>query len=149
MKKLCESICQCSREYLKKGEWFPPLLARLSVGWIMAESGWGKFQNLPKIVEFFSGLGIPAPQFQAPFVAGVELIGGICLILGLFTRLVSVPLSITMGVAILTAKREDISGISDLFDMSEYLYIVLLLWLIFAGAGKLSVDFLLKKRCQS
>jgi putative oxidoreductase len=130
-------------------DWFPGLLSRITVGWVMAESGWGKFQNLPKVVEFFQSLGIPAANIQAPFVAGVELVGGILLILGLLTRLISIPLSITMIVAILTAKREDITAFSDLFGLSEYLYIVLMVWLIFMGPGKASLDQILKNKCAS
>lgn len=145
----CKVFCEKSEAALQKSDWLPPLLIRLSVGWVMLESGWGKFHALDKVTEFFASLGIPAASLQAPFVAGVELIGGICLILGIFTRLVSIPLLITMVVAILTAKRDDIGSFSDLFGFSEYLYILLLLWLIYRGAGTFSLDHILKKKCQT
>jgi len=51
-----------------------------------------------------------------------------------------------MVVAILTAKFKDITEIGDLFGMSEYLYIVLLIWLIVKGAGLLSADHVLAKK---
>src|SRR2546430_426102 len=104
LKKICTDCTQC----LTKIDWVPFLLTRITVGWIMVESGWGKLHNLPKIVEFFQSLGIPGASFQAPFVAGVELVGGILLILGLFSRIAAIPLSITMVVAILTAKRDEL-----------------------------------------
>ena len=131
---------------LSKGSWFPVLLARLSVGWVFIESGWGKLHNLPKVIEFFQSLGIPAPEFQARMVAFTELGGGFCLCVGLFSRLASIPLTATMVVAILTAKRADINSMSDLFAMEEYLFILVFLWVIFSGPGKASLDALLARR---
>ena len=57
--------------------WLPPSVARLTVGWVFLQSGWGKLQNLPKVVGFFTELGIPAPQFQAP-LAGSSLGWRLC-----------------------------------------------------------------------
>lgn len=143
-KKCIESCGVC----LSKVEWLPALLTRVTVGWIFLESGYGKFRNLPNVVQFFTDLGIPFPQIQAPFVAGGELVCGGLLLLGLLTRLASVPLICMMVVALLTAKKEEIASFSDLFGMSEYLYIVLLVWLAFRGAGRFSVDQLCcKKHC--
>jgi putative oxidoreductase len=51
-----------------------------------------------------------------------------------------------MAVAIATAKRGDIHEVSDLFALSEFLYIVLLAWIATAGPGALSVDRLLADR---
>ncbi len=130
----------------EKIRWAPALLARITMGLIFVQSGWGKFNHLPKVVEYFSSLGIPAPQLQAPFVTGVELVGGVLLFLGLGTRLISFPLIGTMVVAILTARREDLTGVGALFGMSEYLYIVLFFWLIVEGAGPVSLDHRLFKR---
>ena len=50
-----------------------------------------------------------------------------------------------MVVAILTAKRGDIHELGDLLFMPEFLFILLLLWLIVRGAGALSVDHLLAR----
>src|ERR1043165_5704200 len=121
----------------------PLLVARLSVGWVMVESGWGKLHSLPQVVEFFRTLSIPAPELQAPVAAGSELLFGATLMLGLFTRLSAIPLAVIMTVAIITAKREDLNGFSDLFGFIEYLYIVLLLVLLVRGGGAWSVDRLL------
>jgi putative oxidoreductase len=133
----------------EKLSWLPPLLARITVGYIFIESGWGKLHNLSKVIEFFTQLGIPAPQIQAPFVATVEFVCGLLVFLGAFTRLASVPLIGVMIVAIWTAKLNDISGVSDLFATSEYLYILLLLWLAIAGGGSVSVDrFICRKSHQ-
>ena len=129
--------------------WLPPSVARLTVGWVFLQSGWGKLQNLPKVVAFFTELGIPAPQFQAPLAATAEFACGALLLVGLFTRVATLPLIATMVVAILTAKKADIHELSDLFGMGEYLYIALLLWLGAYGAGPISVDALFARRLDS
>jgi putative oxidoreductase len=132
----------------EKTDWIPPLLARLTLGVIFAESGWGKLHNLPKVVAFFTELGIPAPSLQAPFVAGVEFVGGLLIFIGLFTRFAALPVSATMLVAIATAKMGDVHSIGDFVGLSEVAYFVLLMWLAWAGAGKVSIDGLLGRRNQ-
>src|SRR5215813_12293090 len=102
--------------------WLPPTLTRLTLGYVFIESGWGKLHNLPKIVAYFGELGIPAPQFQAPLAAGTECVCGVLLLLGLATRLASLPIIGVMIVAIITARRPDLHGLSDLFGLIEYLY---------------------------
>jgi len=129
--------------------WLPPTVARLTVGWVFLQSGWGKLQNLPKVVAFFTELGIPAPRFQAPLAATAEFVSGALLLVGLFTRVATLPLIVTMVVALLTAKKADIHELSDLFGMGEYLYVALLLWLGAYGAGPISVDALFARRLDS
>lgn len=124
-------------------QWLPPTLARFTLGWIFLWSGWGKLHNLDSVIEFFGSLGIPHPELQAPFASATELVCGALLLAGLFTRIASVPLIVTMVVAIVTAQRENVAALGDLFGLAEYLYIVLLLWLGIAGGGPLSVDHLL------
>ncbi len=128
-----------------KLEWLPPTLARLCVGWVFVQSGWGKLHSLPQVTEYFRSLGIPAPELQAPFAAGTELVCGALVLIGLLTRLSSVPLIITMVVAIATAKKADLHGLDDLYGFIEYLYILLLLWLGVAGPGPISVDRIASK----
>ena len=129
-------------------QWLPGLVARLTLAGIFIPTGWGKLHHLDKVAEFFASLGIPAPHLQAPFVASVEFLGGILILLGLCTRLVSIPLMGTMVVAIITAKWHDIAELSDFLSLSEYLFMLLLLWLTIKGPGALSLDALFfKKNC--
>ena len=120
--------------------WLPPTLARVAVGVVFIGTGWGKLHNLDKITGFFTELGIPAPAFNAVLVSSAELVCGALILVGLLTRLASLPLIVVMSVAILTAKRGEIGGLSDLLGFVETLYIVLLAWLATAGAGPLSLD---------
>src|SRR5438067_13775731 len=94
--------------------WLPPTLARLAVGVVFAGTGWGKLHNLDKITAFFTDLGIPAPGFNALMAASAELVCGVLILVGLFTRLAAIPLMVVMLVAIVTAKRGEVGGVSDL-----------------------------------
>jgi putative oxidoreductase len=131
---------------IDKVSFLGPLLARITVGVIFAASGWGKLHNLEKVTEFFASLKIPMPGANAAFIGSLEFIGGLLLIIGFLSRLMSVPLLATMGVAIITAKREDISGVADLLRLSEWSYLVFFAWLAVAGPGRASLDHYLAPR---
>lgn len=78
---------------------------RIAVGIIFAAHGWQKFSGgLDGVAQFFGNVGIPLPEVFAFIVAFVELVGGIGLILGFFTRYWALLLSIVMIVAIFTVK---------------------------------------------
>ena len=61
----------------------PFLLAiRLYWGWQFWQSGTGKLADISKVTDYFTSLGIPFPHFNAYFIAYLEAVGGILLILG-------------------------------------------------------------------
>jgi putative oxidoreductase len=128
-----------------------PLLTRLFVGQAFFLTGRGKWQHFENTVTFFTELGIPFPQANAAFVASLELVGGICLIVGLLTRLMSAGLLSTMVVALLTADRErfweSLQPASDIgpADVSAFVFLAFLLWLTLYGPGAVSLDALLKR----
>lgn len=122
--------------------WLPPTIARIAVGWVFVTTGWGKLQDLAPVVQFFTDLGIPYPEIQAPFVASTELVCGALLLVGLFTRAAAVPLICTMIVAIATAQWPQVETLSGLLGLVETLYIVLFVWLAVMGPGPLSLDAL-------
>jgi putative oxidoreductase len=115
----------------------------VTLGVLFASTGWGKVHNLDKVTEFFMELGIPAPAFQATMVSFVELIGGALLLVGLASRLAALPLMASMAVAILTAQREQVHGLPDLFGLVEWTYLALLLWVALGGPGRASLDHVL------
>jgi putative oxidoreductase len=125
--------------------WAGPLAARITVGAVFMGTGWTKLHHLPLIIENFTALRIPAPQILTPFVSGVEFVGGLLLLIGLFTRLTTVPLMIVMVVAIIVARLGDITSLEEFFGSEEVAYLVMFAWLGIAGPGPVSVDhFVLK-----
>jgi putative oxidoreductase len=118
----------------------PPLFARLVIGVVFTHSGYGKLTHLDQVVKFFRDLGIPFAEIQAPFVASVELGCGALVLFGLATRLAAAPLIGTMIVALATALSDQITGVSALFGLAEFLYIALLVQLCVHGAGAVSLD---------
>lgn len=126
-------------------QWLSPTLTRFAVGTLFFQSGWGKLNNLAGVSEYFASLGLPAPAFQALLAASAEFACGGLLLLGFATRLAVVPLIVTMLVAIRTALWDQVDGVTSLFGIAEFLYILLLAWLATHGAGPLSVDGLVRR----
>ena len=128
-----------------------PLLTRIVVGQAFFLTGRGKWQHFENTVTFFTELGIPFPVANAAFVASLELVGGICLVLGLLTRLVSAGLLGTMVVALLTADKdrfvESWSPVGDIgpLDVAPFVFLLFFLWLALHGPGAVSLDALLKR----
>jgi putative oxidoreductase len=125
--------------------WAAPLAVRVTVGVVFMGTGWTKLHNLPAITKNFTALGIPAPEILTPFVSGVELVGGILLLVGLLTRFAAVPLMVVMVVAIVSAKAADIDSLETFLGFEEISYFVMFAWLAIAGPGPVSLDhFILK-----
>ncbi len=124
--------------------WLPPTVARLTVGVVFFQSGWGKLHDLQKVIDYFTELGLPMPAFQATLASTTEFVCGTLLLVGLATRFAAVPLMITMTVALRTALWSQIDSLGSLFGLAEFLYIALLLWLSTSGAGPLSIDWLIE-----
>jgi putative oxidoreductase len=103
-------------------------------------SGFGKVTDLPKLAAYFAELGIPAPAMSAAVSATTELVCGLLLLAGLATRFAAAALTVVMTVAILTARLHDVHTVGDFFYLPEVAYVVIFLWLIFAGPGTLSAD---------
>jgi putative oxidoreductase len=122
------------------------LLGRLGVGLVFLSTGWGKVHSIPKVTEFFESLHIPMPGLNAVVVGWSELLCGAALVLGVMTRLATIPLIISMIVAIITAKRGDIHGFFDLVAFDEFTYMILLIVIAILGPGALAIDHALVKR---
>jgi len=129
--------------------WLAPLFARIVVGWVFLLSGWGKLTHLPLVTENFAGWGIPFPQILAPFVSGVEFVGGIFLLLGLLTRISAGALGVVMIVAVRAAQWDQIDSLETLLGFEEVVYLAIFLWLAIAGPGAVAIDRLLQQRWRS
>lgn len=74
------------------------LVVRLASGYVFLVHGWAKLSNLGGARGFFAGLGLPAET--ATFIAIIEVVGGLMLILGIAPRLAGLVLALEMAVAI-------------------------------------------------
>jgi len=74
--------------------------ARLTVAYGFYEPAMKKWQGIDNVAGWFGSMGIPFPTLNAYMAATTETFGVILLTLGLFTRLISVPLIVVMLVAI-------------------------------------------------
>ena len=113
---------QCAaRLYLVDG--LPLLLLRLYLAPVMVQAGWNKTTSFDNIVDWFGnedyGLGLPAPLVMAFLATAAELVGGIFLLFGALTRLVSIPLLITMLVAMFSVHAKN--GWLAIADASSWL----------------------------
>jgi putative oxidoreductase len=127
-----------------------PLALRLLAGIVMTAHGAQKLFTVGPAKfgsTLLADLGVPAPVFFGYVVTFVELIGGILLIVGLLSRLVSLVLAFDLVVAILLVKLK-IGLIAPMgspmpgaeLDLS---LIAAFLGVLFVGPGRLSVDYVL------
>jgi len=120
------------------------LMVRLYWGWQLAQSGWGKLHNIDKVTEFFTSLGLPAPGLTAHFIASLEFVGGVLLILVLASRLIAVALTINMIMAYITADHDALMSIfSDpdkFYAAAPYTFLFASLLVLIFGPGLFSVD---------
>jgi len=125
------------------------LVVRLYWGWQFVQTGWGKLNNLPHVIQFFTSLGIPFPAVNAYFVSGLEFVGGILLAVGLAGRLIALPLMIDMIVAYLTADREAFTSFfSDpgkFANASPFTFLMASLIVLIFGSGLFSLDALIER----
>jgi len=127
------------------------LLIRILVGWVFLSEGVQKFLFPDSLgVGRFVKIGIPWPQVMAPFVGVVEIVCGALLLIGLLTRLATVPLLIDIGVALYSTKivafaKNGFWG--TLHEARTDVCMLLgLLFLVLVGAGSLSLDAVLRSR---
>jgi len=125
------------------------LFVRLYWGWQFVVDGWGKLHNLPKVIEYFGSLGLPAPGPTAYFVSILELVGGVLLALGLGGRFIALLLTANMTVAYITGDREALLSIfsdPDKFSAAApFTYLMASLVILIFGPGRYSLDYLIER----
>jgi uncharacterized membrane protein YphA (DoxX/SURF4 family) len=138
------------------------LLIRLMAGSVFLWEGILKFVYPNQGVGRFTKLGFPAPHFTATADGWLEIIGGLLLLTGLFTRLIAVPFIIEMLVAMASTKIPMYLGTSPLplppvppqigfwavlhEIRSEFAQLLSCAFLLFAGPGPWSLDGLLARQ---
>lgn len=124
------------------------LISRVAIGVILVAHGWQKFNEwtLDGTAAAFEGMGIPAPSVAAVFVTVIEVIGGVLLILGLFTPVVAVLNMISMlGALFLVHISNGVFVGNGGFELVLALFAGLLM-IAALGGGKLSLDGLLGRK---
>lgn len=126
------------------------LLARVSLGVFFAISGGNKLlvaSQYKVMYETIVDAGIPFPHVMTYFVSSVEFFGGCLLLIGLLSALCCLALTVVMIVAILTVQVATIAKavtfidwIDDFLYLPEVMYIIIFLWLISSGPGRISID---------
>ncbi len=138
------------------------LILRLMAGGVFFWEGILKFVFPNQGVGRFTKLGFPMPDITADFVATLEIVGGLCLILGILTRLTALIFAVEMVVAILTTKINLYLGSSPLpmpvappktglgavlhEIRSDYAQLLVSLFLVIEGAGRRSLDHFFRKQ---
>lgn len=118
------------------------LLLRLFTGLALALAhGRGKFPPSPRFIDGVAGMGFPAPELFAWAAAGAELIGGILLAIGLLTRPASLMIVATMAAAAFIRHAPD--PFSD--KEKALLFGAIALLFLIAGAGRFSIDAMLRR----
>ena len=116
------------------------LMARLSLAVIFWRSGQAKLANWDLTLQLFANeykVPILPPEIAAPLAAAVELSCPVLLVLGLFTRLATLPMiGMTLVIQIF---------VYPMSWVDHLVWMTLLLLLLSRGPGVLSLDHLVKK----
>lgn len=135
----------CYASYLQS---FALLVLRLGIGCQLIYSGWGHLTHIEKTVAAFTEWGVPMARFNV-YVSGMtELVGGILILLGLASRLISIPLIINFCVAYVAASRDALKHIltnpNDVAGDTAFPFLAASLIILAFGPGWISIDGLLK-----
>ena len=116
---------------------------RIIAGLSMATHGYGKIfgGGMQGFTAGVAKLGFPAPEFFAWIAALSELVGGVCLALGLGTRISSLMIAGTMFVAVFIRHGADPFGKKEL----ALLYLAVMIFFLLAGGGRWALDSLLSR----
>jgi uncharacterized membrane protein YphA (DoxX/SURF4 family) len=125
------------------------VFVRLAVGLIFLTQGILKFTDPRLGITRFARIGFPAPGFTANFVGAFEVLCGALVLVGLLTRIATIPLLIVISTAIGATKIPELfrAGQGFWFMVSDartdFAMLCSLLFLLCAGAGPWSLDALI------
>jgi len=128
------------------------LLIRLAIGLIFFTQGILKYLDPNMGAIRFAKIGFPHPYFTAHFVGTFEIVCGLLVLVGLWTRLAAIPLLLVISIAIATTKIPELFRphqgfwymVSD--ARTDFAMLCCLLFLIAAGGGTWSLDAKLTAR---
>lgn len=100
--------CNCENQNCTHRTSIALLLIRIALAVVFISAGSGKLANLAQTVEFFASVGLPAVITY--LVAGIELLGGIAMLLGIFTTASGIGIAAVMVGAIFTVHLKQVLG---------------------------------------
>ena len=131
---------------LEKLKDIPLLFIRLVLAYGFYVPAKMKWSDINSIIDWFKTLHVPAPALNAYMAASTEAAGVILLVLGLGTRIISIPLMVVMLVAIKTVHWSNGFNAGDNgFEIPLY-YLIMLLLLLVYGPGRISLDNLIGRK---
>lgn len=138
------------QKLLKTDDARTTILIRLMVGGVFLSEGIQKFLfPATRGAGRFEKIGLPAPEFLGSFVGTFETVCGALVIVGLLTRLASIPLIIIMLTAIATTKLELLGdrGVWEMLHETRTDWAMLLgsIFLLVKGGGRWSADLWFSK----
>lgn len=124
------------------------LILRLILAYGFASPVLSKINYLEETIQWFENISIPLPTLATYLVSGIESIGIVLLILGLFTRYISILLSCVMLGAIFFVHVSNGFSVADNGIEIPLYYLIFLMIFVSFGAGKYSLDrVLFKDKC--
>ncbi len=145
MKCKLTGVCEVLAKSMESMRDIPLLLMRLVLAYGFYGPAKMKWSNMHAIGEWFESMGYPFPYVNAYIAGTVEALGVALLILGLGTRLISIPLIFVMLIAIFTVHLANgFEAGSNGYEIPLY-YMIMLFTLLVYGAGKWSIDYFIHK----
>lgn len=142
-------VCAIVEPAVQKLQNVSLLMVRLILAYGFFIPAKSKWSDIGAIAEWFGSMGYPLPTLQAYLAASTEAAGVVLLTLGLFTRLISIPLMFVMVVAIVTVHLPNgFESGNNGFEIPLY-YFIMLFVLVTHGGGAFSLDRLLFKGKQT
>jgi putative oxidoreductase len=137
---------------LRAAEWMPMTAVRILIGIFFCISGGTKLlapAEFKVMEQTMAQSHIPFPHANALFASLAEFTFGAGLVVGLLTPLCALVLVVVMIVAVATNRIHSIQAtgilawLDDFLYLPEVLYVMILIWLIFSGPGRFSLDGLI------
>ena len=122
------------------------VLARILLSSIFLWSGWGKLMAADATQAYFGKLGLPAPEAAWAVAVFVELIVGLALLFGLFTRASGLVLAGWCIATALAAHTNFADRIQEINFLKNVVIAGGMLYVVAFGAGQFSLDALLARR---
>lgn len=149
IRALADKILAPARNFEIWGQSGILLLLRLVYGFMFAQAGWGKLMHFDQSVAYFTSLGMPAAEILMPLAASTELLGGLALLVGLASRFAALSLTVVMLTAYATAHvAEAFASLEAFTSQPPYPYLVASLLVLAFGAGRFSLDGMIRWRLQ-